>query len=106
MNIQSVFQALQSASDFELFRLKVAIDKLLEDPNRINVLRQKMVVGMQLDFFSEEENRAIACEFLEVKRTRATVQEIETGKRWTLPFYYLNLDHVATELVANNIRGM
>lgn len=106
MNIQSVFQELQSASDFELFRLKVAIDKLLEDPERINVLRQKMVVGMQLDYFNEEENRTITCELLEVKRTRATIREIETGKRWTLPFYYLNLDHIATELVANNKRGM
>jgi len=44
MNIQSVFQALQSASDFELFRLKVAIDKLLDDPERINVLRPNLLL--------------------------------------------------------------
>jgi len=106
MNIQHVFQELQSASDFELFRLKTAIDKLLDDPERINALRKKMVVGMHLDYFSEEENRSVACELIDIKRTRATVREIETGKRWTLPFYYLNLDHITTELVANNKRGM
>lgn len=106
MNIQPVFQELQTASDFELFRLKAAIEKLLEDPERINALRKKMTVGMQLDYFNEEENRSIPCELLEIKRTRATVREIETGKRWTLPFYYLNFDHVETKLVANNKRGM
>ncbi len=106
MNIQAVFQELQSASDFELFRLKTAIDKLLEDPERINALREKMVIGMQLDYFDAKENHSIACELLEIKRTRATIREIATGKRWTLPFYYLNLDHITTELVANNKRGM
>ncbi len=106
MNIQLVFQEAQTASDFELFRLRSAIDKLLEDPERINALRKKMVVGMQLDYFNEEENRSIACELLDIKRTRATVREIETGKRWALPFCHLNLDHIATELVANNKRGM
>lgn len=106
MNIQLIFQELQTASDFELFRLKAAIDKLLEDPERINTLRKKLVVGMPLDYFNQEENRSIACELLAIKRTRATVREIETGKRWTLPFYYLNLDHIATELVVNNTLGM
>jgi len=106
MNIQAIFQELQTASDFELFRLKSAIEKLLEDPDRINVLRKKMVVGMQLDYFNVEENRSIPCELIEIKRTRANVREIETGKRWTLPFHYLNLDHIATKLVVNNKRGM
>lgn len=106
MNIQAIFQELQTASDFELFRLKSAIEKLLEDPDRINALRKKMVVGMQLDYFNVEENRSIPCELIEIKRTRANVREIETGKRWTLPFHYLNLDHIATKLVVNNKRGM
>lgn len=106
MNIQSVFQELQTASDFELFRLKTAIDKLLDDPERIDALSKKLTVGMQLDYFHAEENRSIPCELLEVKRTRATVREIGTGQEWTLPFYYLNLDHVETQLVASNKRGM
>lgn len=106
MNIQHIFQELQSASDFELFRLKAAINKLLEDPDRVNSLRKKMTVGMQLDFFCEERNRSIACLLLEIKRTRASVQEIETGQTWTLPFHYLNLDHISTELTTNKKCGM
>ena len=106
MNIQTVFQELQSASDFELFRLRVAIDKLLEDPERSNALRKKLVIGMQLEYFNDAENRAIACELINIKRSRATVRDISTGQYGTMPFYFLNLDHIATELVANNKRGL
>jgi len=106
MNIQEVFQALQTSSDFELFRLRVAIDKLLEDPERIKALRKKLVVGMHLEYFNEAENRAITCEVIEIKRTRATVLDSSTKQYWTLPFYFLNLDHVATDLVVNNKKGM
>ena len=83
MNIQHVFQELQSASDFELFRLKAAINKLLEDPDRVNALRKKMIPGMQLDFFCEERNRSIACLLLEIKRSRDNQEYI--GKVSKLP---------------------
>lgn len=106
MNIQQAFQALQTASDFELFRLRVAIDKLLDDPERSNALRKKLVVGMHLEYFNEAENRAIACEVVEIKRTRATVFDSSTKQCCTMPFYFLNLDHVATELVVNNKKGL
>lgn len=106
MNIQTIFQELQSASDFELFRLKIAIDKLLEDPERINNLRKKLVPNMPVEYFCHEQNKLISCTLLEIKRTKVTVQELDTAKRWTMPFHYLNLDHIATEIVANKQRGM
>ncbi|MCP4320306.1 MAG: hypothetical protein GY951_14215 [Psychromonas sp.] len=106
MNIQHIFQELQSASDFELFRLKVAMNKLLDDPDRVNALRKKMTIGMQVDYFCEERNRAIACRLVDIKRSRASVIEIETGQSWTLPFYYLNLDHISTEVTTNSKLGM
>jgi len=106
VDIQHVFQELQSASDFELFRLKVAVEKLLQDPDRVDTLRKKMTVGMQLEYFCEERNRSIRCSLLDIKRTRATVKELDTEKVWTLPFYYLNLDHIPTELTTNKKCGM
>ena len=106
MNVQTVFQELETASDFELYRLNIAINKLLEDPERINTLRKKLVIGMQVEYFKSEVNKVVVCEILEIKRTRVTVKEIETEERWLLPFYCLNLDGIATTLVANNQRGL
>ncbi|PAJ71907.1 hypothetical protein CJF42_24170 [Pseudoalteromonas sp. NBT06-2] len=106
MDIQRIFEQLESASDFELFRLNSAIDKVLQDPQRIKKLRQKLTIGMHLDYFCQDRNKPIACVVTEIKRTRASVREIETLKQWSLPFYLLNLDHIETELVSNNVIGM
>lgn len=65
-----------------------------------------MFVGIQFEYLKEEEIRSIACDLLATTRTRITVRKIETDKRWTLPLHYLNIDHIATEFVANNKRCM
>ena len=66
MNIQSVFSELESASDFELFRLQQAIIKVLDDPDRVQQLRRKIQVGMKVDYFCGERNTLIACKVTKV----------------------------------------
>ncbi|MCL1079264.1 hypothetical protein D5R81_18545 [Parashewanella spongiae] len=106
MNIQDVFQQLETASDFELFRLKCAIDKVLEDPDRSNNLKAKLSLGMKVEYFCPDRNKAILCEVLKVNRTQVNIREIETGKGWNMPFYFLNLDHIETSLQSNMKVGM
>mgnify|MGYP000471714055 CR=1 FL=1 len=106
MNIQSIFSELETASDFELFRLQLAISKALDDPSRIAAARALLRQGMRIEYFCEERNQAVLVDVLDIKRTRATVQEVETGKKWSLPFYCFNLDQVETQLQAAPKRGM
>lgn len=106
MEIQSIFDEIQSLSAFELFRLQSAIYKTLEDPERVTALRQKIHVGMKVDYFCTERNHAIPCSVLKVSRSRVNVEEHDTQKRWSLPFYSLNLDHIETELVLPRTKGI
>ena len=106
MNIQQIFEALETASDFELFRLKSAIEKVLEDPDRVRALKAKMAVGMEVEYFCTERNYPVLCTILKVGRTRVEIIEKETGKGWSLPFYFLNLDHIDTELISNKAVGL
>lgn len=106
MNIQFIFSELETASDFELFRLQLAISKALDDPSRIAAMRAVLRQGMRVEYFCEERNQAVLVDVLEIKRTRATVQEVETGKKWSLPFYCFNIDQVETQLQATPKRGM
>ncbi len=106
MNIQSVFGELESASDFELFRLQQAILKVLDDPDRVQGLRKKIQVGMTVDYFCAERNALIACQVTKLGRSRVSVVEFESQKHWSLPFYYLNLDHVDTDIVASKTNGL
>ena len=106
MNIQDIFQQLETASAFELFRLKCAIEKVLEDPTRSNQLKAKLSPGMQVEYFCPDRNKAILCEVLKVNRTQVNVREVETEKGWNMPFYFLNLDHIETSLQSNMKVGM
>ncbi|MCG9552894.1 hypothetical protein L1D11_05735 [Vibrio sp. Isolate32] len=106
MNIQQVFEELEKASDFELFRIKSAIEKVLEDPDRAKALKAKMTVGMEVEYFCTERNHYMLCSILKVGRTRVEIREKETGKGWSLPFYFLNLDHIDTELISNKAVGL
>ncbi|WP_299694408.1 hypothetical protein [uncultured Vibrio sp.] len=106
MNIQHIFDELESATDFELFRLKSAIEKVLEDPERTTVLKRKIQVGVAVEYFCTERNKAVLCTVLKVGRSRVSVREQDTGQQWSLPFYFLNLDHVETTLVSNKAVGL
>ena len=106
MSLQSVFEQLESASDFELFRIKAAIEKVLDDPQRSRALKQKIEVGMTVDYFCTERNKPIACTVLKVRRSRVSIRELETGKGWSLPFYFLNLDHIDTQVVSSKTTGI
>ena len=106
MNIQQIFDELESATDFELFRLKSAIEKVLEDPERTNALKRKIQVGMAVEYFCTERNKAVLCTVLKVGRSRVSVREQDTGQQWSLPFYFLNLDHVETTLVSSKAVGL
>ena len=106
MDIQAIFEQLETATDFELYRIKSAIEKVLEDPERVKTLKSKITVGMKVDYFCYDRNKLIECEVLQVKRSRVSVEETLSGQKWTLPFYFLNLDNVETEVISNKPTGM
>lgn len=92
MNYSAVLEALNQASLFELYRLNAAIRNQLEDPARIRKVKQALRVGQAVTWFDDQENRLIEARLLEIRRTRALVQNTGDGKRWTIPFYLINLD--------------
>lgn len=106
MQIQQWFEELELATDFELFRLRSAIQKVLEDPERTKKLKSKIRIGMNVDYFCTERNHLVACVIQKVGRSRVDIQEIITQKRWSIPFYVLNLEHIETEIVSQRVKGM
>jgi len=100
VNYDLVLSELQQASSFELFRLQAAISTLLDDPGRLNAIKQRLRPGMEISYFHEQENRLIPAKLLEVRKTRAAIQDCNTGKRWTIPLYQINLEGADTDLAS------
>ena len=97
MNYNNLLHDLKQASPFELFRLRILMDTIMESPEQIQKMRRQLREGMVVDYFDAEANRLVAVEIKQVKRTRVSATEVESGKKWALPFYMLNLEDIPVE---------
>ena len=106
MNYNAVLEALNRASLFELHRLNVAIRNQLDEPARIQAVKRALRVGQTLSWFDEQANRLVDARLLKMNRTRALVENLGDGKRWTIPFYLINLDGQDVEIAARKQRTL
>ncbi|HIJ22477.1 MAG: hypothetical protein HON68_12270 [Gammaproteobacteria bacterium] len=98
MDYNLLNEAIQDASPFDLFRLRILIDHLLDDPQTILRVRNQLRPGMVTSFFDPDKNCMVDVTITVVKRTHVLATELESGKRWNLPIYMLNLEQVVTEV--------
>jgi hypothetical protein len=98
MDYELIVSALQKASAFDLYRLQSAIGHLLDDPLRLNAIKCQLRPGMEITYFEPQENRLIPTLILEIRRTRVAIQELQTGKRWTVPLYMINIEGADTDI--------
>jgi hypothetical protein len=92
MNYTEVMDALGRASLFELYRLNAAISNQLDDPKRLRAVKQALRVGQTVRWFDHVENRLQDARLLRINRTRAEIENLGDGKRWSIPFYQIDLD--------------
>ncbi len=92
MNYTAILEALGQASLFQLYRLNAAISNQLDDPTRIAAVKRVLRVGQTLRWFDTAENRLVEAKLLQMNRTRAQVQNLADAKRWTIPFYLIDLE--------------
>ena len=98
MDYSKIMSELKDASLFDLYRLRVAIAKELEDPKRINEVKKKIRKGDVINYFEENENRLIQAEVIELRRTRVLVKNKHDMKQWIIPFYMVNVEGVPTDI--------
>lgn len=93
-----MIKELENASIFELWRLNCAMWKMIKDPVSLEKVRRQLKLGLRVSYFDDEANQLIDAIIIEVKRNKVKVQEIASGKIWTMPFHMLNLDKVDTAI--------
>ena len=98
MDYSKFMSELDKASLFDLYRLDVAIRKEMEDPRRIEKVRRRIGKGDTVRYFEGSENRLIEAEVIEVKRTRVLVRNKHDQRHWSIPFYMVNMEEVATQI--------
>ncbi len=106
MDYSKILEELKQASLFDLYRLSVAINQLLEDPRRLFEIKKCLRFGQNISYFDDTENRLIKAKVIKLMRTRLLVENIDDQQRWEIPLYYVNLDEVNTDIIGSSKMGL
>lgn len=106
MNFSDTIAALNSASAFELFRLRGAIDRVLDQPGWLDAIRSRLRVGQPIQYFDSGANRSQRGQLLELRRKHAVVLDPATLKRWLISYAAINLDGSDVEIREKPRQGL
>ena len=106
MNFSETIATLNNASAFELYRLRAAIDRVLEQPGWMAAVQSRIHIGQKVEYFDVQANRAHQGQILELRRKQAVVLNIETQKRWLISYAAINLDGADVEIREQSQQGL
>ncbi len=106
MNFSDTIAALNNASAFDLFRLRAAIDRILDQPGWMVAVQSGLRVGLAVDYFDPRANRSHAGQILELRRKHAVVLDAATRKRWLISYAAINLDGADVEIREQPPQGL
>ena len=106
MNFSETIATLNSASAFELFRLRAAIDRVLDQPGWMDAVRSRLRVGQAIQYFDPAANGAKQGQVLELRRKQAVVLDLATQKRWLISYAAINLDGADVEIREKPRQGL
>lgn len=92
MNFSETIATLSKASAFDLYRLRAAIDRVLDQPGWMDAVRSRLRIGQSIEYFDPAANHTRQAQVLELRRKQAVVLDLETKKRWLISYAAINLD--------------
>lgn len=98
MNYAEILQSLEKESLFDIYRLKVAINAFLEQPEKLFAIKQHLSIGMLVSHFCSRSNKLIDAVIEKIRRNHVCVRNKNNGEHWVLPFYAINLQHTNTDI--------
>lgn len=81
-----LLDALRLASSLELYKLSVAINRMLADPRRILDIRQHLHPGAQVMYYDERRGILVPGRILQLRPTYAIVQDDIIRTQWKLAY--------------------
>ncbi len=98
MNYTEILNALNTATLFDLHRLKSIIQLELKNPDRIKIVAAHVKPKQNITYFDPDTNDLIEAVVIKTMKTRCLVRNKLDQKRWNIPFYYINLEDVDTNI--------
>lgn len=96
--MQGIIESLKQVSLFELFKIKHFINKILDDPIKLQEIRNTLHLKQEVKYFDTSLNCEITAIIEKINKSTVFARNINDGKYWTIPFYMLNVTGIQSEL--------
>jgi hypothetical protein len=106
VNYSDIVKALNQATGFDLYRLYVAIGKMLDEPKRITEVKRRLHAGDQVEYLDASENRIVKARLIKFQRTRVLIENLDDKARWSIPYCALNIYGAETTITENVKEGL
>lgn len=95
MKEKHLVDSLNQASNLELFRLSILIERLLADPARIVSVRQSLTLGQYVKFLDSRRGELREGMVLGMSERQVTIKELVSRRLWKLPYVAIESESVA-----------
>ena len=83
---------LRNASLHEIYRISTAIERELDNPQRILAVKAKIREGDYVEYFDCKTNVLTRARVLKKQQKKVLVQNCDDMRHWVLPYYWLKID--------------
>lgn len=106
MNFSDIIKSLNNASAFDLYRMRAAIDRVLDEPRWMQSVQVRLKLGQEVQYFDPQANALRQGRVLEMRRKQAVVLDLADTKRWLISYAAINLDGSDVEIRENKAQGL
>lgn len=106
MNFSEVLKKLNQASAFELFRMRAAIDRVLDEPLWTQAIHARLQIGQTIEYFDAQANMLRRGRILELRRKQAVILDQDDGRRWLISYVAINLDGADVQIREQPRQGL
>lgn len=106
MNFSDVIKTLNQASAFELYRMRAAIDRVLDEPRWMQAIQARLQIGQTVQYFDPQANALKRGQILELRRKQAVVLDLDDAKRWIISYAAINLDGADVQIREQKAHGL
>ena len=103
MDIKKILSDIESADNVTLYELKIALDKILVEHDRLEPVRQNLKSGQRIQYFCEKKKSLASGTIVQVQRTQTEILLPNSTSTKMVPLAALKLastDSQAGELIA------
>lgn len=106
MNFTEIIKSLNNASAFDLYRMRSAIDRVLDEPRWLQSVQVRLKLGQEVQYFDSRANALRRGRLLEMRRKQAVVLDSDDARRWLISYAAINLDGSDVQIRENKTQGL